>query len=294
MIQSSLRRIRELKPLVHCITNIVTINDCANALLACGASPVMAEDPREAAEMTAVSQALVLNLGTLSDRKLEAMQLAGKRANKVGIPVVLDPVGVGASTFRREAAAILLKEVRVDILRGNLSEVMSVTIGKGRALGVEAGPADVISEENLIQWAEHIQSWAKRLGAVIAVTGALDVMSDGEQVVVCRNGHPDMRRISGTGCMLSAVMGAHAAVRTGEMLEAAVSATCVMGLCGENAWEHSVKSGGIAGTAGMKTLLIDSLSWAEEVVLKGEARYGHIEFQRTGASALCADKGWLL
>lgn len=277
MIQSTLRRIREQKPLVHCITNSVTVNDCANSLLACGASPVMAEDPKEAAEMTAVSQALVLNLGTLSDRRLEAMQLAGRRANAVGIPVVLDPVGVGASTFRREAAATLLKEVRIGIIRGNLSEVMAVTIGKGKALGVEAGSGDVISEENLQQWAEQIRSWGRRLGTVVAVTGALDVMSDGERVVVCRNGHPDMRRISGTGCMLSAVMGACAAVSSGEMLEAAVSAACVMGLCGENAWTYAEKSGGIAGTASMKALLIDSLNWAEEVVMKGEARYERVE-----------------
>lgn len=276
MIQRILKRVRSQKPLVHCITNYVTTSDCANILLSCGASPVMAEDPREAAEITAASQALVLNLGTLSERRLEAMLLSGKQANALGIPVILDPVGAGASTFRREAVAAVLKTVRVDLIRGNLSEVMAVTIGKAQGKGVDTDPGEGITEMNLRQSAACVRRWSQQLGTVIAVSGALDVVSDGQRVVVCRNGHPDLSRITGTGCMLSAVMGAFAGVSAGQTLEAALAAVCVMGLCGEHAQALSLKSGGITGTGHMKVLLLDSFSWAEEVALKREVRYEYL------------------
>ena len=149
MIPDCLERVRAQGPRIHCITNLVSANDCANILLACGASPIMAEDPREAEEITGLCDGLDLNLGTLSERKLEAMVLSGVRANAMGIPVVLDPVGLGASRFRREAGKLLLEKVRFTAIRGNLSEIRALALDQGSTGGVDAAPADRITGETL-------------------------------------------------------------------------------------------------------------------------------------------------
>ena len=181
MLRETLDRLRAAAPLVHCITNYVTANDCANILLACGASPVMAEDPGEVEEVTAQCGALVLNTGTLRQSVLPAMLAAGARANALGLPVVLDPVGAGSSRLRTESARTLLEQLQPAAIRGNLSEMRALA-GSGRAAhGVDAAPADRITAGTLDQTVAFAKSFARQTGAVIAITGAIDVVTDGRR-----------------------------------------------------------------------------------------------------------------
>lgn len=160
MLTNFLTQVRQRQPLVHCITNYITANDCANLLLACGASPIMADDPEEAAEVTAHADALVLNLGTLHSQTLPAMLASGRQANALGLPVLLDPVGVGASAFRARAAAQLLEQVRFTAIRGNSSEIKVLAQGSGLAHGVDAAPQDQLTACTLPQTEALAQSLA--------------------------------------------------------------------------------------------------------------------------------------
>ena len=231
-----LRQVKRQAPLVHCITNYVTARDCANLLLACGASPVMADDVEEVAEITAVSSGLYLNLGTLHCSSASAMLAAGTRAGEVGIPVLLDPVGVGASRFRRETAGKLLDAVPVAVIRGNASEIKTLVLGSAGARGVDADITDQVTQENLEATAALAQTLAGKTGAVVALTGAVDVVTDGDKAVFIRNGHPMMCRVTGMGCQLSALTAAFVAANPNKPLEGAVAAVCAMGLCGEMAF----------------------------------------------------------
>lgn len=228
---SILDSVRSNKPRIHCITNYVTANDCANILLACGASPIMADAPEESAEITALCDGLVINLGTLSAQRLEAMLLAGKKANELGIPVVLDPVGAGASAFRTKAAEKLLSEVRFSVIRGNLSEI-KVLAGKDyHAHGVDT--ADVIASGGITETAELAKSFSRNSNAVTVITGAKDIAANAERAYIISNGHPIMSRITGCGCMLSALTAAFLAADNAEPLIAAAAAICTMDICGE-------------------------------------------------------------
>src|SRR5581483_38954 len=201
----SLRRLRERRPLVHQITNYVVMNETANATLALGALPVMAHAREEVEEMVALAGALVLNIGTLSPPWVEAMLAAGRAANARGVPVVLDPVGAGATRYRTETARRILEEVDVAVLRGNAGEVATL-------VGVEAEVRGVESIAGGAEPAELARRAAGALGVVAAVTGAVDHVSDGERVVAVANGHPLLAAVSGTGCMSSAVTGCFLAV----------------------------------------------------------------------------------
>ncbi|MCL6560997.1 MAG: hydroxyethylthiazole kinase, partial [Firmicutes bacterium] len=199
MIEGLLARLKEKKPLVHHITNMVTVNDCANVTLAVGALPVMAHAPEEVEEMAKAAQALVLNIGTLTREQVDAMILAGKAANSLGIPVILDPVGAGATGLRSRSTERILGEVRISVVKGNSAE-MSILAGKGgRIRGVESAEA----AENMVEAAAEI---ARRYGTVAAVSGATDIITDGKRVAFVDNGHPMMGTITGTGCMLSSVV----------------------------------------------------------------------------------------
>lgn len=198
--------IRQRKPLVHCISNLVTANDCANILLAIGASPTMAQAPEEMEEITAQANALVLNTGTPSGAKYEACRLAGRTANRLGIPVVLDPVGVGASAWRLENVRGLLAEVHPSIIRANFGEAEALLGRSGRERGVDSLPADGNGAECL---AEEL---ARKYGCTVLLTGREDVVTDGERKTVLSGGSELMKRITGAGCMLSALCGAFAAV----------------------------------------------------------------------------------
>ncbi len=248
------------KPLVHCITNYVTINDCANALLACGASPIMADDPAECAEVTALCGALVLNTGMLHQNTLQSMLISGKLANERGIPVILDPVGVGVSAFRRESIAKIMSQIRLSVIRGNLSEIRTLCGENTDLRGVDAAfSQDPSGEDNAREKIELTKRLSRNTGAVVAVTGAFDVVSDERNAVLIRNGHPDMTKITGCGCMLSAVVGAFAAANRQNLLPATVAALAMFAISGEIGYEKVSEKG--MGIGSFHAALIDELGF---------------------------------
>jgi hydroxyethylthiazole kinase len=222
----SLRRLREAKPLVHQITNYVVMNETANATLALGALPVMAHAREEVEEMVAIAGALVLNIGTLSPSWVEAMLAAGRAANDRGVPVVLDPVGAGATAYRTETARRILDEVRVTVLRGNAGEVATLVGVESEVRGVESIAAGADAEA-------IARAAASALGVVASVTGPVDHVSDGERTAAIANGHPLLAAVTGTGCMSSAITGCFLAVDG--PFDAAVAALVAFGVAGEDA-----------------------------------------------------------
>lgn len=267
MFENILENVRGKTPLVHCITNYVTVNDVANILLACGGSPIMADDERDAVEITAICNALVINIGTLNERTIATMLKTGKRANELSHPVVLDPVGAGASKLRTDTTFRLLEEVKFSVIRGNISEIKTVSKGSGTTKGVDADVRDAVTEENLDETISFAKGLSAGTGAVIAITGAIDIVADSNRAYVIRNGHPMMSRITGTGCMLTAVIAAYCAANPGSHLDAAAAAVCAMGLCGELAYDKMVKNDG--GTSSFRTYLIDAMSRLDAETLKG-------------------------
>ena len=233
MFQEMLENVRGKCPLIHNITNYVTVNDCANIVLACGASPIMSDDQSEVEEITTICGGLNINIGTLNKRTIESMLLAGKRANALNHPAVLEPEGARASKLRTETAQKLLEEVKFTVIRGNISEVKTLASGSGTTKGVDADVADKVSEENLDSAVAVAKAVAEKTGAVIAITGAIDIVADGKKAYCIRNGHPMMSSITGTGCQLSAMTAAYVTANPEHPLEAAAAAVCAMGLAGE-------------------------------------------------------------
>jgi len=254
---ASLRLVRERKPLVHQITNYVVMNETANATLALGALPVMAHAREEVAEMARIAGALVLNIGTLSPPWVEAMLIAGAAANEAGVPVVLDPVGAGATAFRTETAKRILDEVDVAVLRGNAGEVATL-------VGVEAEVRGVESIAAGDDAAAIARAAAATLGVVASVTGPVDHVSDGERVAAIANGHPLLARVTGTGCMSSALTGCFLAVA--EPYDAAVAALVAFGVAGEDAAQ------GAHGPGSFHVNLYDALAALDPGSLDGRAR----------------------
>lgn len=271
MMREMLGNVRTYTPLMHCITNYVTVNDCANILLACGGSPIMADGPEEAEEITAICSGLVINIGTLNQGTVAAMLLAGKKANELGHPVVLDPVGAGASTVRTETALKLLREVKFTVIRGNISEIKTLAQGFGTTKGVDADAADAVTEDTLASAVTFVSEFAEKMGSVVVVTGAVDLVGNGKKVYAIRNGHPMMSRITGSGCMLSVLCGAYAAANGKNPLEAAAAAVCAMGLCGERAFEKM--EGEASGNSTFRNHLIDEIFKLDGESLEKGARY---------------------
>lgn len=270
MLRECLENVRKVVPLIHNITNYVTANDVANMLLACGANPIMADDPAEAAEITALCQGLHINLGTLSQRTVPSMLAAGCRAKELGHKVLLDPVGVGASQFRRDTAEKLLREIQFDVIRGNISEIKSLT-GKGTVSGgVDAVPIDAVAEENLEDAVAFAKDAAQSLSCSLAITGAIDLVTDGRLCYVIRNGRPEMGRVTGTGCQLSGMLTAFLAANPGKVLPAAVSAVCVMGVAGEIAWQNLRPE---EGNVSYRNRMIDAVYRMDGEILERGARY---------------------
>ncbi|MBS3905841.1 MAG: hydroxyethylthiazole kinase [Syntrophaceae bacterium] len=240
-----LSKVREQKPVVHTITNWVTANEVAASLHAIGARPIMAIAPEEVGEITSRADALVLNLGTPSPARIEAMLLAGLQANKDGHPVLFDPVGVSASKFRIESSRKILSELRVTVIRGNRSEIGTLAGREGCLSGVDA----VAGPEDLHQASEHL---SKKTGAVVVASGPQDLIVFSGKKVIVENGHPMMGLVTGAGCMLTAVVGAFNAVESDPMV-ATVSAVAFFGLAGEQA---ALQTNG-PGT--FKSALLDAL-----------------------------------
>lgn len=284
MINPIFENVRKKSPLIHTITNYVTANDCANMLLACGASPIMADDVEEAVEITGLCHGLTINLGTLNQNKISSMLSAGKRANELGHPVILDPVGIGASKLRTETALRLIKEVSFSVIRANISEMKVLISGikneektsnegsmeGGKTRGVDADISDQITEENLAEAVLFAQAAARKLGAVVAISGAIDIVADQEKAYCIRNGHPMMRLVTGTGCQLSALTAAFAAANPNMPLEAAAAAVCAMGVCGEIGCRRLSE---MDGNASYRNYIIDAMYHLTPERLEKEARY---------------------
>lgn len=246
--------IKKEPAMVHCITNYVTINDVANIILAMGASPIMADDSLEVCEITSMCDSLVINLGTLKQHTVKSMLLAGKKANELGHLIVFDPVGVGASKFRKDTAMKLMHEVRFDVIRGNISEIKTLYKGNEKSYGVDANEDDAVTRDNLEQVIQMAKDMAQKTKAVIVITGKTDLITDGKEVYLVKNGVSEMSKITGTGCMLDGVIAGFIGSNKKQMVEAVAAAVCAMGICGEYAKEKA------DGTGTLKVHLMDAMS----------------------------------
>ena len=242
-------KVRDICPLVHCITNYVTVNDVANCILAIGASPIMADDIAEAADITSISKALVINMGTLN-------------ANELGVPVVFDPVGAGASNFRNETAKRILENVKISILRGNLSEMSYLAGLEVSTKGVDTSEADEKNDPVSVA-----KKTAAKYNCVAAITGAVDTITDGKRVARISNGHPYLSKVTGTGCMTTGLVGSFAGA-CDDMYTAAVTGIASMGIAGEFAYENA----GEIGSGSFHISIIDAISKMNSQVFAAKAK----------------------
>ena len=211
MLGICLDSVRRTVPLVHNITNYVTVNDVANILLACGGSPIMSDEPEDVEDITSICGGLNINIGTLNQRSIQAMFRAGEKAASLGHVLLLDPVGAGASALRTNTAVELMEKLPFTVIRGNISEIKTLALGSGKTRGVDADVADAVSDGNLDAAVAFVKDFARRSHAIVAVTGAIDLVSDADRCFVIRNGRPEMGKITGTGCQLSGMMTAFVA-----------------------------------------------------------------------------------
>ncbi|MCM3236200.1 hydroxyethylthiazole kinase [Heyndrickxia oleronia] len=247
-IKELFNRVKETKPLIHHITNTVTINDCANVTLAIGGSPVMATETNEMEEMIQLADALVINFGTIHEQVFESMIRAGRAANRKGIPVIFDPVGVGATSFRTSKSQILLDQVKMDIIRGNVSELHALIGGSSQTKGVDAGEVSVSPIEIANRAAEKYK-------CSIGISGKKDVISDGKRTFILQNGDEILTKITGTGCMSGSIIASFAAVSE-DFLNATMVGMSVMSIAGQRAKQYLKLNEGL-GT--FKAKLIDEI-----------------------------------
>lgn len=270
MLGICLDEVRRQGTLVHNITNYVTVNDVANVLLACGGSPIMSDEAEDVIDITSICSGLNINIGTLNKRTIEAMFIAGKKAKELGHVALLDPVGAGAGSLRTETALKLMQEISFDVIRGNISEIKTLAHGSGSTKGVDADVADAVTEQNLEDAIAFVKAFAAKEGCIAAVTGAIDLVSDGSDCYVIRNGRPEMGRITGTGCQLSGMMTAFAAANKEQKLKAAAAAVCTMGLAGEIGWRHMQEG---EGNATYRNRIIDAVYNMDGKTLDEGAKY---------------------
>jgi hydroxyethylthiazole kinase len=272
-IAALLQLVKAEQPLVHHITNYVTANDCANMVLAIGASPIMADDIEEVSDIVSLSAALVLNIGTLNARTIASMLKAGKKANALGIPVVLDPVGAGATPLRSATAEQLLRELKPAVIRGNLSEIKAVS-GLGSATrGVDVSAQDIRAAGNPDHCRRIAEDLSSRFDCAVAITGAVDIVTGSGKTCFIENGHSLLSAVTGTGCMCTSLIAVYCAV-TGDCQAAAAAGILTMGLAGELAYEQLPDTSRSPGTFRVK--LIDALSrlTGEDILKRGKVREG--------------------
>ena len=361
MFENIIKNVHNRHPLIHCITNYVSINDCANIVLACGGAPIMAEDINEVSQITSICQGLDINIGMLNDNKLSSMLKAGATANELGIPVILDPVGAGSSDYRIKAVQNLMSNVQFGVIRGNVSEIKAIAAKQGihniaagvydtmqkdksamgveagiadkitddnikemadfinklsqktgaviavtgridmvadenrvyakqgihnisagvydtmqkdkSAMGVEAGIADKITDDNIKEMADFINKLSQKTGAVIAVTGRIDMVADENRVYAIRNGHKMMSLVTGAGCQLSALTSAYVAADKEHILESVCAAVSVMGISGELAYRRMAE---VDGNASYRNYIIDAVYNMTDETLKELGRIERI------------------
>lgn len=270
MLGTCIENVRKTVPLVHNITNYVTVNDVANVLLACGGSPIMSDEPEDVADITAICGGLNINIGTLNQRSIEAMFVAGRKANELNHQVLLDPVGAGASALRTNTAVKLMEELRFDVIRGNISEIKTLAQGSGTTKGVDADVADAVTEETLDEAVAFVKKFSKKTGSIVAITGAIDLVADKDTCYVIRNGRPEMGKITGTGCQLSGMMTAFLVANPENKLEAAAAAVCAMGLAGEIGWSRMQEGD---GNSTYRNRIIDAIYNMDRETLEKGAKY---------------------
>lgn len=254
-IEKTLNGLNEFNPLVHCITNYVTVNDCANALLAIGASPIMADAIEEVQNIVSISKSLVLNIGTLNSRQNESIIRAGKKANELGIPIILDPVGAGASKFRNETIVEITKECDVDMIRGNMSEIKALGGVISKTHGVDVNEDDLVNRENLEDNKEFVYNLSNDMNTTIVASGPIDIISNGEDIYYIENGNEMMSLISGTGCMLSSIVGAYSAISS--PLTASITALAKIEISAQEALKTTIKDK--KGIGSFKVNMFDEL-----------------------------------
>lgn len=257
----ALENVRRKVPLTHCITNSVTINDCANAILAIGGSPIMAEDDEEVAEVISISDVLVINIGKLSKEQIAAMKTSSEQANKLNKPIVIDPVGAGISKLRNNTIKELVENFKIAAIRGNMSEIKAIstiiglTNDEKSAKGVDVSEDDIITKENLEINGQIVKNLADKLNTIIVASGPLDLISDGKITIAIDNGDDMMPLITGSGCMLSSIVGT--CVEANKPLYGALLASLAMSIAGEKARAKVDEQN--LGTGSFRTYLIDYL-----------------------------------
>ena len=280
MLGICLDNVRKTVPLVHNITNYVTVNDVANILLACGGSPIMSDEPEDVEDITSICGGLNINIGTLNQRSIQGMLRAGKKAAQLHHVLLLDPVGAGASALRTNTAVDLMEQLPFTVIRGNISEIKTLALGSGKTRGVDADVSDAVSDENLDSAVAFVKDFAQRSHAIVAVTGAIDLVSDGQRCFVIRNGRPEMGKITGTGCQLSGMMTAFVVANPDRRLEAAAAAVCAMGLAGEIGWSRMAPGD---GNSTYRNRIIDAIYNMDGAALDKGAKY---EVRGAGSAAV--------
>lgn len=280
MFDAIILNLKNQNPLIHNITNYVTVNDVANSLLAIGASPVMSDELHDVLQLGKISSAVNINIGTLNKRTIKSMFAAGKNANALNKCVVLDPVGAGATQFRTAVAKKLINAIHFDVIKGNMSEIKalasffcktSAQSGKSetQTKGVDVNENDVITDRNLPDNIQLAKNFSRAVKSIVAVTGKFDLVTDGTTCYVIKNGHALMEKVCGTGCMISGLMAAFIAANQNNKLEAAAACICAMGICGE----HSVsKLKDREGNITLRDKIIDELMFIDDAVLQNEAK----------------------
>ena len=272
-IDKTLKDIREKNALTHCITNSVTINDCANAVLAIGGSPFMAEDAEELEEVVTIADVLVINIGKLSKDQIESMKISCKTANKTNTPIILDPVGVGVTQLRNKTTLDLIENYNITAIRGNITEIKAIAklVGvldeSNTAKGVDVNADDLITEENLKANGEVISELANKLDAVILASGPLDILSDGQTTVAIDNGDDMMPLITGSGCMLSSIVGS--CIGGSNTFDGSLVAILAMNIAGEKARAKVDEKD--EGTGSFRAYLIDYLYKTNSETLVNES-----------------------
>ena len=270
MLKNCLENVRATVPLVHNITNYVTVNDVANVLLACGGSPIMSDEPEDVEEITSICGGLNINIGTLNKRSIEGMMVAGKKATELKNPILLDPVGAGASALRTNTALELMDKLELTVIRGNISEIKTLSLGSGTTKGVDADVADRVTEETLDDAVRFAKNIAAQTKAIVAITGAIDLVADADTCYVIRNGRPEMGKITGTGCQLSGMATAFVVANPDNKLEAVAAAVCTMGLAGEIGWERMQEGD---GNSTYRNRIIDAIYNMDGETLEKGAKY---------------------
>lgn len=249
---------REKNSIVHCITNYVTVNDLANIILASNSSAIMADDREEVEEIVGIADSLVINIGTLNKRTIESMLRAGKKANDLNIPIVFDPVGVGVSTLRQETSKYILDKIKLSVIKGNASEIKFLYNKEASSSGVDVDIEDIIEENNIDSYIDMAKELSKKYNSIVGISGKIDIITDGEIVYLIRNGNSLMEDITGTGCMLSGLVGALVGKNKDKLLDSTVLAMGMMGIAGDRSKKHIDENN--LGTGSFRTSLIDNIN----------------------------------